>query len=286
MENSEYKMEELIPIVADLVKQYTGNESTSVTYEKAQQLMDAVIYCIKEYESVYEAVEMEDLPIALGEKSAGEAYRLGYQKVLEKVKQVQKQYNEMILDFHFYGNDNYRDTVLRALPGFFLYYDPQFAPQETIITMDYPTLCPVEGRHGIDAIEVYMNSICMEQKFMKKLPETYICEKLQSFHSDYRTQFFNLCDIIYRNILSCTLIGKRPDTVPSEEDYKKLEYWVQANSEEHIRKVLLSLNDRMVREKYEDDKKLGTYLSRSIEDFIVGLKHGAEYHCLPGIVVL
>ena len=56
MENSEYKMEELIPIVADLVKKYTGNESTSVTYEKAQQLMDAVIYCIKEYESVYEAV--------------------------------------------------------------------------------------------------------------------------------------------------------------------------------------------------------------------------------------
>lgn len=286
MENSGYIMAELIPIVAELVKKYTNNESTSVTYEKAQQMMDAVIYCIKEYESTYRAGKTEDFPTALGKKSAGEAYRLGYQKVLEKVKLVQKQYNEMILDFHFYGNENYRDTVLRAIPGFFLHYDPQFAPQETIITMDYPTLCPVEGRHGIDAIEVYMNHICMEQKFMKELPETYICEKLHNFHFDYRTQLFNLCDIIYRNVLACTLIGKCPDTVPSEEDYKKLEFWVQANSEEYIRKVLLSLTDRMVREKYQNDKKLGAYLSRSLENFIVGLRHGAEYHCLSGVVVL
>ena len=82
------------------------------------------------------------------------------------------------------------------------------------------------------------------------------------------------------------MIGKCPDTVPSEEDYKKLEFWVQANSEEYIRKVLLSLTDRMVREKYQNDKKLGAYLSRSLENFIVGLRHGAEYHCLSGVVVL
>lgn len=43
-------MEELIPVVAELADKYTGYESTSITYEKAQQLMNAVIYCIHEYE--------------------------------------------------------------------------------------------------------------------------------------------------------------------------------------------------------------------------------------------
>ena len=38
-----YEMEELVPIVAKLAEQYTGHESTSVTYEKANQLMTACL---------------------------------------------------------------------------------------------------------------------------------------------------------------------------------------------------------------------------------------------------
>ena len=45
-----YKMEELVPIVAKLAEEYTAGESTSITYEKAQQLMEAVIYSIHEGE--------------------------------------------------------------------------------------------------------------------------------------------------------------------------------------------------------------------------------------------
>ena len=45
-----YEMEELLPIVGKLAGQYTSNESGSVTYETANQLMGAVIYCIRETE--------------------------------------------------------------------------------------------------------------------------------------------------------------------------------------------------------------------------------------------
>lgn len=43
-----YKMEELLPVVGKLAEKYTSFESTSVTYEKAEQLMGAVLYCIRE----------------------------------------------------------------------------------------------------------------------------------------------------------------------------------------------------------------------------------------------
>ena len=46
-----YDMNELLPVVARLTKRYTGIESSSVTYEKANQLMGAVIYCIREIEN-------------------------------------------------------------------------------------------------------------------------------------------------------------------------------------------------------------------------------------------
>ncbi len=43
-----YEMEELVPIVGKLAEKYTAFESTSVSYEKAEQLMGAVLYCIHE----------------------------------------------------------------------------------------------------------------------------------------------------------------------------------------------------------------------------------------------
>lgn len=39
-----YSMEELIPIVAKLTEEFTAKESSSVTYERARQFMEAVIY--------------------------------------------------------------------------------------------------------------------------------------------------------------------------------------------------------------------------------------------------
>ena len=46
-----FDMEELLPIVAQLAEQYTAYESTSVSYERAEVLMSAVIYCIDEYDA-------------------------------------------------------------------------------------------------------------------------------------------------------------------------------------------------------------------------------------------
>lgn len=45
-----YTMEELVPIVGKLAEKYTTYESTSIAHEKAGQLMEAVLYCIRELE--------------------------------------------------------------------------------------------------------------------------------------------------------------------------------------------------------------------------------------------
>ena len=48
-----FSMEELLPIVAELAEKYTSGESSSVTYERAQGLMQAVLYCINELFDYY-----------------------------------------------------------------------------------------------------------------------------------------------------------------------------------------------------------------------------------------
>ena len=79
----DYEMEELLPVVARLTETYTGFEHTSITYEKAEQLMGAVLYCIRELE----------LPggetLASKERiSAQQAYEIGVACVEKKAKEA------------------------------------------------------------------------------------------------------------------------------------------------------------------------------------------------------
>ena len=68
----EYTIEELFPILGQLAEKYTAFESTSIPYETAEQLTEAVLYCIREAEQVQTnaLVQAEGL-------SARQAYAIG-----------------------------------------------------------------------------------------------------------------------------------------------------------------------------------------------------------------
>lgn len=185
-----YSMEELIPIVEKLTEQFTSHESSSVTYERARQFMEAVIYCIAHCDS-----EMENRLIA-SELSAEMAYRIGCEAVMSKVKRTQEKYNQLLKFFDDYGNRNYRDTVEKALSGFFMYYDAKYAPMETIITMDYPVLGLDMNMEGIDMIAQYIDAIWKEQQYLNRFPREYVLDELRLFHPKYENEFFNIKEIV------------------------------------------------------------------------------------------
>lgn len=274
-----YELEELVPIVAKLTEKYTSKESTSVTYEKARQLMEAVIYCIHECEGGNQLATNEKLPVK-------DAYESGYKKLLLKVKQAQTAYSEMIVDFNSFGNKNYYDTVTKGISGFFQYYDDRFAPQETILTMDYPTIRPITQVSGIDAIEKYIEYISIEQKFMRALPEEYIIQILTRFQTNYRKQFYNICSIILRHILGNMLIKKSLGTVPSEKDYENMQNIILSESRENLEKILTVLLEKLIQEKFNADMSMLYYFKGDIENFVVELCAAGENKRLSRVVAL
>ena len=187
-----YDMEELMPIVARLTEEFTSGESTSVTYERARSLMEAVIYCICHF---YENGNKDDVA-TFHRVSAKEAYQQGYIDVCEKVKKTLEKYNELLGFFCHYGNENYRDTVGKGLHAFFLYYDAKYSPTENIITMDYPILGLDMELTGIDMIAQYIDRVYVEQIFLQKFPKLYVLDELRAFHPRYEKEFFNLKEII------------------------------------------------------------------------------------------
>ena len=101
-----------MPLVKELSEKYTGKASTSITYEAAQQLMKAVLYCIQEY--TFGAGKDVLCP---GKKvSAREAYELGYALVLKKTQDARECYNQVAEHFDSYGNRAYEETFRKGIP--------------------------------------------------------------------------------------------------------------------------------------------------------------------------
>ncbi len=251
MERMLYEMEELIPIVAELSERYTGYESTSVTYEKASQLMEAVIYCINEFErsagegegDLWADCETDrNRKLSAKEKiSAKEAYQQGYQLVEAKVRAMKELYHNLLKYFRPYGNKALKDTV-GAIPEFLKWYDIRYEPQNTILTLDYPLLTDLSysmrreadsrcGAYdkddgifyrytGIDAVYEYVKCISIEQRFLNRFPETYVKQVLRNYAEascsggiplEDEEIFENICGILLADVAWHLVLKKKFD---------------------------------------------------------------------------
>lgn len=197
-----YSMEELMPIVAKLAEKYTGGESSSISYERAQMLMEAVLYCIHACEN------REGNALQKEKVTAGEAYEAGNRIVTERVMRLRELYHEMLPFFCDYGMVCLHEVVIKGLPEFLKRYDVRFCPQETLLTLDYPVLCQIAPLTGVDAVLKYAECIALEQKFLAGFEEGYIRELLRRYHSDYEDLVENICSIVLPNVIGHLLLKK------------------------------------------------------------------------------
>jgi len=185
-----YSMEELAPVAGSLIRKYGGYEHSSVTYEIAEQLMGAVIYCIGEYEAENGSSLLPETKV-----SASYAYHAGYECAMRKAKKAVALYNRTAAIFHSYRLRCLHDTFRKGLPEFFRHYDLRFHPQDTILTLDYPVLENLQGRNGIDCIYEYLRCISLEQKFLMQISSDEVTECLREYHAHYEELFENICHI-------------------------------------------------------------------------------------------
>ncbi len=278
----EIGMSELIPIVAELTEKYTSKESSSISYAKAQQLMGAVLYCIQEKERSSESGA--EILAANQKPDVKKLYQSGYGLVLQKVEHTKELFEHLIVDFRAYGNQNYYDTVAKGMPEFFKYYDARFNPQDHILTLDYPTLVPVEPACGVDAIYQYLTYIKLEQIFFSRYPDDYVQEVLAAYHHEYEMLYCNICNIVLRNVMGCMICEKKITKYGfSEADYEKIHKFVIDRKREEVKGKLLQLLQTFIAQVYQDDQALFLYLAADMENFTVELRNAVEHECLETI---
>jgi len=213
----DYQMEDLLPIVFDLAQNYSGYENTSITYEKAQMLMGAVIYCLEEFNNtpmnslVYKGMSIK------------ERYDVGKQLVYKKAVNIQKIFNELSCCFEDYGVKCLYDTVQKGIPQFLKWYDVKYNPQNTILTLDYPLLIDCYSLNGADAIYKYILGIQAEQRFLGIFDKGYIVSILKKYDPRYEYMIDNICEIVLINMIGHVVLRKAFDEVGFQNaDYSQL----------------------------------------------------------------
>lgn len=282
-----FEMEELIPVVAELTEKYTSKQSTSVSYDTAKQLMNAVMYCINEIE--FDCVESDAYPVRdiIQEKNAKLAYRKGYELVVKKVLRTKALYDEIIQEFNAYRNRAYYDTIIEGMPAFFLYYDPKFNPQNHILTLDYPTIKYEQDLCGIDAIYKYLWYTKYEQMFLNAFPEEYVTTLLSRYNADYEELFINIGSIVLRNIIVCMIAGKNIiDHTFEENDFNIIKKLVKSCTKDELEIKIDHLISVLVNQGYQRNEQLYEYLKEDVKNISFELINAVENDCLNAMFLL
>ncbi len=275
MELKNNKMKELIPIVAKLAEQQNGYESTSISYEKAQSLMAAVIYCINEYKMSNESGLVEQ------ELSAEEMYQRGYTLVVQKVNKMREIYNSVIEHFCSYGNQCLDDTFIKGISEFLKWYDAKYEPQDTILTLDYPILKDISKYSGIDAIYEYVKCIYYEQEFLQKFDCEFVKSVLRKYSNAYEDMVENIISPVLQNVLGHLLIKKMlNDQEFLHNDYEQIKGMFAGSSKGEIEENLVSIAQEYLYAFYDDGDMLRQYMSAELKNIAFRIKHGIEYDTL------
>ncbi len=265
MNDMKYTPEELVPIVAELAAKYTGYEHSSISYEKAQMLMSAVLYCIHELDAA------DGNTLQTSSLSAKEAYLSGREIVMAKVRKLQNLYDDLISDFQDFGSICLKATV-KGIPLFLLHYDAVYAPQETLLALDYPVLKDPGNASGVDAVLEYVNCLCLEQRFLNTFDTAFVIDTLCRYHEDYGHLVENLCPILLQSMIVHMILHK-PFNVSSytEEDLAHMNHFLEGKSPAEVNAAIAEMIAELIARYFDGDTLLQEYLSLAIPDIAARL---------------
>ena len=276
----DYQMEELLPIVSELAQKYAGYESTSITYEKAQSLMEAVLFCLSEYNSsAKDSLVQKDI-------SVKEQYSIGAKLLFEKVENIRKIFNEISFQFEDFGVKCLYDTVQKGIPQFLKWYDIKFCPQNTILTLDYPLLIDCSSLTGADAVYKYIWAIQTEQIFLGKFDRNYVMLVLEKYNSEYSDMIENICSIVLTDIIGHIAIKKPLNDIDFlYEEYLQLSKIFAGKSIPDIENVVKDLIKKIVSQFYENDMDMLEYLCYETNNIAVRIYTANQHEQLSKIFV-
>jgi len=274
----DYKPEELLALITRLSEKYTSKESSSVTYETARRLMEAVVYCIEE------GLGTDKNQILAKEWPDCEtAYQQGYTAIIEKTYKAKAVYERILDKFYDYRCQNYRETIIEGIPAFFLHYDAKYAPQDHLLTLDYPTLAMRYDKCGIRLILEYLDGVEQEMNFLRTFSAEAVCELLERILPEYKSTYMgNICEPVLLNIIGL-VIADRPihSLLMGADDYQEIKDYFGQDSKERIQQKINGIIGLVLKKLHKTG--MTDYFQKVSGAYAVRIKNGIRNDSLGAV---
>lgn len=285
--NLEADMEQIMPIVANLADKYTSKESSSVSYEVATMLTEAVVYTVEECFDE-PGTEANGRGLLVQNQETGDMalfYERGKDIICRKVYEAKDLYEKIIENFQDYGCVNYRDTILKGLPAFFTKYDYKFQPQNHILSLDYPSLIQNEDLTGIDLILQYLKGIYIEAEFLSKFSPMAVRQCVMESAAGESPQVFlkyymgNLCEVVLWRAVCCA-IADRPvqELCLEQEDWRDIEFFFEGDSMQKAQQKIKAIIKLLIQRLGDTEEA-----SAIISEYFCGIAHEYAVRAVNGM---
>lgn len=196
---------DLLQLLSKQVIRYTSGESSSVTTEKASQILGSIYYGIGIYlKSLYIDEQIE----LIKNEKLDYLYQEGITLMKDKIL-IAKQLLDFVQKNAIHTkNQAYYDTIFNGLPLFFRDYDMKFAAQEDAGSIDYPLMKEIENVTGIEYILEYLVSLNFENSLLKYFKQDSVEKLLRGYNKNYKDLLINITELVITNALGLIVVGK------------------------------------------------------------------------------
>lgn len=228
---------DLLRILAEQTDKWNQGESSSISTEKAQDIINSVMFVVgvqlKSYQMPEQAIDiLKTDPL----KTLFERGMKLVQQKMEVFHQLQKHILDNLFDT---PNIYYRSTILDGINGFFKLYRPQFGAHEIHITADYPIYIDTPQLNGIEFIEQYLRCIEAENAFCICFASQDVHHLLSGLMKNYRSVPMNIFEPVLLSAIGLIILNKEPQQLNlTKEDIGLLYQQFSGKSENEIQDCL------------------------------------------------
>ena len=265
--------QDTLELLSYVTRRFTGFDSSSVTVDKAQSLLESALFTVGVQLKTYPAPD--DALQAVLHSGMLSLYREGRRRIDELLARSHAYQSAILENLFPTANRFYAETLIGGISGFFKLYRPDYAAQEMHITADYPTLVQMPALRGIEFIARYLRQLSLENAFLN-LFDPALADRLLRAHAPSYAQIpLSLCQPVLCAALGCELTGRDPRELHlSLEDIgalaERFAAMDRSESEAELRRALALLSIDL-----ELPRQLSAYLRAALPQTAVLIKSTA-----------
>lgn len=199
---------DIMNLLKDLILRYTKGESTSVTVETSESLLNSILYAIDFY--MLKLDNPEAAVMELKEKDIRQIYESGIELIRVCSIDTKKLYgkikrNKLKLELEPYN------TTIEEISCFFEEYNIVFGAHNGMGSIDYPLVFDDMTVRGVSYIKNYLEHLEIETEFCRLFSENEINKILAQYEKvcrlSHNIELINIFEILINNSIFSVLCG-------------------------------------------------------------------------------